>query len=222
MDNRINFFHFLQVTYRIRVTMNLPLHLYLLDLTGGLVSQLVQADIVADNARVPKKQTVPRVQTKKTAVSSSSSSSSSCFVSLHSRPSLSSGGSVSRWNPTIEKPNAPDMSPPRKPKRFSLDTILAENNKNADRNCCSLSPSLHKKDGIPVLPKRRSLIGIPMMDHDSSSSSSTSDSPSLLRADLHEILGNALEQCADLDGYYEDSSECSISELNDSVMAVNL
>jgi hypothetical protein len=113
------------------------------------------------------------------------------------------------------------MSPPRLPKRFSLDTILAENNKNADRNCCSLSPSLHKKDGNPVLPKRQSLIGIPMLDHNSASSP-TETSPSSLRADLHEILGNALEQCADLDDYYEDSSECSISEHDDDGMALTL
>jgi hypothetical protein len=197
--------------------MNLPLHLYLLDLAGGELSRLAQAGIDVDNARLTENQRV-RGFRKKTVVSSSPSSPSSCFISLHSRPSLTSGGSVSRWDPTVEKVNAPYMSSPRRPKRFSLDTILAENNKNVDRNFCSLSPSIHKKDGIPVIPKRQSLVSIPMLDHDHDSSSSTVSS----RADLHKILGNALEQCADLDEYYEDSSECSIAEHNDSVMAMTL
>ena len=200
--------------------MTLPLHLYLLDLAGGELSRLAQAAIAVDDARLTENQRVGEFQKKKTAVSSSSpSSSSSCFISLHSRPSLTSGGSVSRWDPTVEKVNAPYMSPPRRPKRFSLDLILAENKKNADRNCFSLSPSIHKKDGSPVIPKRRSLVSMPMLDHDhDSSSSSTVNS----RADLHEILGNALEQCADLDEYYEDSSECSIAEHNDGVMTLTL
>jgi hypothetical protein len=205
--------------------MYLPLHLYLLDLAGGDPSRLVKADIVVDNAKFSAKQIAQeRRRKKKTTVSSSSSSSSSCFVSLHSRPSLTKSGSISRWDSTVEKVDKPYMTPPRRPKRFSLDTILAHNNKNTDRNCCSLSPSsftppLLKKDGSPVLPKRRSLISIPMLEHDAPSSptSSTDSSPCSVRADLHEILGNALEQCADLDDYYEDSSVCSISELNDSV-----
>jgi hypothetical protein len=193
--------------------MNLPLHLYLLDLAGGEVSRLGQAAITADNARVTEDQRAQGVRKKKNAVSpSSSSSSSSCSISLQSRPSLSSGGSVSRWDPTVEKKDAPYMSPPRRPQRFSLDLILAGNNKNAERNCCSLSPSVHKKDGSPVIPKRLSLTSIPRLDHDDSPSSSEGSS----RADLHEILGSALEQCADLDEYYEDSSECSISEHNES------
>jgi hypothetical protein len=201
--------------------MNLPLHLYLLDLAGGDESRLVQAAIAADNARVTENQRVRGDRKKKAAVSSSSSSSSSsCSISLHSRPSLTSGGSVSRWDATVEKLNAPYMSPPRRPKRLSLDTILAENNKNADRNCCSLSPSVYKKDGTPVIPKRLSLTSIPMLDHDSPSSSSSSTGNS--RADLHEILGSALEQCADLDEYYEDSSESSISEHNESVAMTTL
>jgi hypothetical protein len=197
--------------------MNLPLHLYLLDLAGGDESRLVQAAIAADNARVTENQRVRGVRKKKAAVSSSSSSSSSCSISLHSRPSLTSGGSVSRWDSTVEKLNAPYMSPPRRPKRFSLDTILAENNKNADRNCCSLLPSVYKKDGSPAIPKRLSLTSIPMLDHDSPSSSTGNS-----RADLHEILGSALEHCADLDEYYEDSSECSISEHNESVAMTTL
>jgi hypothetical protein len=202
--------------------MNLPLHLYLLDLAGGELSRLVQTAIAVDDARLTENQMVRGFRKKKTAVSpSSSSSSSSCFISLHSRPSLTSGGSVSRWDSTVEKVNAPYMSPPRRPKRFSLDLILSENSKHADRNCCSLSPSIHKKDGSPAMPKRQSLVSMPMLDHDHDSPSSASTVNS--RADLHEILGNALEQCADLDEYYaEDSSECSISEHNDNGMAVTL
>jgi hypothetical protein len=202
--------------------MNLPLHHYLLDLAGGELSRLAQTTIDVDDARLTENQRVRGFRKKKTEVSSSSSSSSpsSCFISLHSRPSLTSGGSVSRWDSTVEKVNAPYMSPPRRPKRFSLDLILAENNKNAERNSCSLSPSSHKKDGNPVLPKRLSLGSMPMLDHDDHDSSSASTVNS--RLDLHEILGNALEQCVDLDEYYEDSSECSISDHNDSATAVTL
>jgi hypothetical protein len=211
---------FLSVTSRALVTMNLPLHLCLLDLAEGDLSRLLQADIVVDDARLSEKQIAQGVRKKNAVVSSSSSSSSSsCFISLHSRPSLTSGGSVSRWDPTVDTMAKPCyMSPPRRPKRFSVDTILAHNNHNADRNCYSLSPtssssSLLKKDGIPVLPRRRSLISIPMLNRDSSS---TDASQSLVRADMHEILGNALEQCAELTDYDEDASDCSISEHNSS------
>jgi hypothetical protein len=185
--------------------MSFPLHYFLLDLAQGDLTLLREADIAVDNAQLAEQRDVRRIRNRP---SFSPSSSSSNFVPLHSLPSLATGGSRTRWDPAVEKLDSPYMSPPRRPKRFSLDTILAESNKIADKSFYGMTQSqsasnLCKKYGSPKLPKRRSLVSLPILDHESSVPAAS------VRADLHVILGNALDQCADLDDYYEDASVLS-------------
>jgi len=205
-----------------KATMNRPLHLYLqsLDLSP------CEAEIVVDRAYLPAKR---QVQSNQYSCSSFNSRCNSSFVSLHSLPSLTSDSSVSRWDSSIQikKEDTFAMSPPRRQQRLSLDTILAETNAanrqrshtNAALSTTTTHPSspkassqlLYKKYGSPALPTRGSL-SIPPLRLESEGQEERS-------TDLHDILGQALEQCVDLEEYYfrDDEEEDSLDDDGEAV-----
>lgn len=184
-----------------------PLHHFLSCRLGD--ESLAEAGLVVDNAlgHPPSEQ----YRTRRKACNDFSSHSRTS-LSLQSLPSLTSDSSISRWD-SCGSPQKLCPSPPLRPRRSRR-----QSNEFEDRKECTPLPSYSLRQAVdhncqsPRVPTRRSSIQTvisrpPCWEVDQEEDDG---SPRSVRAGLDTILGQALQECKELDDAYRDCDEASI------------
>lgn len=177
--------------------------------------RLSDAEVVSDNARL----VVGRRRQRPSFEHSSSARSS---VSLHSLPSLTSDCSVSRWDSVLRNTSDSVSPPQRMPRRMGSDVDDEGNDSVPPPPFCN-SPFVHrdsvpsppmrgphaientrhevcKKYQSPSFPMRRaSFTKLPCPPCWGVEDEGEDESPTSVRVGLDQILGQALQECADLE-----------------------